>query len=102
MELQNNYEQIAAQNAEVVAVSTDNLEGAKWAIDSLGVPFKVAYDLSTEVPKAYEVWNLYGDNLSTGSAFVIDTNGIIRWKHIYAGIHDLTPAANIIQALQSL
>lgn len=102
MELQNNYEQIAAQNAEVVAVSTDNLEGAKWAIDSLGVPFKVAYDLSTEVPKAYEVWNLYGDNLATGSAFVIDTNGIIRWKHIYAGIHDLTPAANIIQALQSL
>ena len=102
MELQNNYDKIAAQNAEVVAVSTDNLEGAKWAIDSLGVPFTVLYDTSTEVPKAYDVWNLYGDGLATGSAFVIDTNGIIRWRHIYAGIHDLTPAANIIQALQTL
>lgn len=102
MELQNNYEQIAAQNAEVVALSTDNLEGAKWAIDSLGVPFQVVYDLSTDVPKAYDVWNLYGDNLATGSAFVIDTNGIVRWKQIYSGIHDLVTANAIVQALQSL
>ena len=102
MELQNNYQQIADQNAEVVAVSTDNLEGAKWAIDSLGVPFKVAYDLSTDVPKAYDVWNLYGDNLATGSAFVIDTNGIVRWKQIYSGIHDLVTANAIVEALKAL
>ncbi len=102
MELQNNYDQIAALNAEVVAVSTDNLEGAKWAIDSLGVPFKVAYDLSTDVPKAYDVWNLYGDNLATGSAFVIDTNGIVRWSQIYSGIHDLVTANAIVEALQAL
>ena len=102
MELQNNYEAIAAQNAEVVAVSTDNLDGAQWVLDTMGVPFTVLYDLSTDVPKAYDVFNLYGDGLATGSAFVIDTNGAIRWSHIYAGIHDLTPAANIISALQAL
>ena len=102
MELQNNYQQIAAQNAEVVALSTDNLEGAKWAIDSLGVPFQVVFDLSTDVPKAYEVWNLYGDNLATGSAFVIDTNGIVRWKQIYSGIHDLVTANAIVEALKAL
>ena len=102
MELQNNYDQIAALNAEVVAVSTDNLEGAKWAIDSLGVPFQVAYALSTDVPKAYDVWNLYGDNLATGSAFLIDTNGIVRWKQIYSGIHDLVTANAIVEALQAL
>ena len=44
------------------------------------------------MPKAYDVWNLYGDNLATGSAFVIDTNGIVRWKQIYSGIHDLVTA----------
>ena len=102
MELQNNYQQIAEQNAEVVALSTDNLEGAKWAIDSLGVPFKVVYDLSTDVPKAYDVWNLYGDNLATGSAFVIDTNGIVRWSQIYSGIHDLVTATAIVDALKTL
>ncbi|MDE2896854.1 MAG: 2-Cys peroxiredoxin, partial [Chloroflexota bacterium] len=63
---------------------------------------KVAYDLSTEVPKAYEVWNLYGDNLATGSAFVIDTNGIVRWKQIYSGIHDLVTANAIVEALKAL
>ena len=102
MELQNNYEQIAGQNAEVVALSTDNLEGAKWAIDSLGVPFQVVYDTSTEVPKAYDVWNLYGDNLATGSAFLIDTNGIVRWSQVYSGIYDLITADAIIEALKAL
>jgi peroxiredoxin len=102
VELQNNYEQIAAQNAEVVAVSTDNLDGAKWAIESLGVPFKVLYDITADVPKAYEVWNLYGDGLATGSAFVIDTNGLVRWKQIYSGVHDLVTAANIVEALKAL
>ncbi len=102
MELQNNYEQIAAQNAEVVAVSTDNLDGAKWAIESLGVPFTVLYDISADVPKAYEVWNLYGDGLATGSAFVIDTNGLVRWKQVYSGVHDLVTAATIVEALKTL
>jgi peroxiredoxin len=102
VELQNNYEQIAAQNAEVVAVSTDNLDGAKWAIEALGVPFTVLFDVSTEVPKAYEVFNLYGDGLATGSAFVIDTNGLVRWKQIYSGVHDLVTAANIVEALKAL
>ena len=102
MELQNNYEQIAAQNAEVVAVSTDNLDGAKWAIESLGVPFKVLYDITADVPKAYEVWNLYGDGLATGSAFVIDTNGLVRWKQVYSGVHDLVTAATIVEALKTL
>jgi peroxiredoxin len=102
VELQNNYEQIAAQNAEVVAVSTDNLDGAKWAIESLGVPFKVLYDITADVPKAYEVWNLYGDGLATGSAFVIDTNGLVRWKQVYSGVHDLVTAATIVEALKTL
>ena len=102
MELQNNYEQIAAQNAEVVAVSTDNLDGAKWAIESLGVPFTVLYDISTDIPKAYDVFNLYGDGLATGSAFVIDTNGLVRWKQIYSGVHDLVTAGNIVKALKAL
>lgn len=102
MELQNSYDQIAAQNAEVVAVSTDNLDGAKWAIEALGVPFTVLFDVSTEVPKAYEVFNLYGDGLATGSAFVIDTNGLVRWKQIYSGVHDLVTAANIVEALKAL
>ena len=102
MELQNSYDQIAAQNAEVVAVSTDNLDGAKWAIEALGVPFTVLFDVSTEVPKAYEVFNLYGDGLATGSAFVIDTNGLVRWKQVYSGVHDLVTAATIVEALKTL
>ena len=102
MELQNNYEQIAAQNAEVVAVSTDNLDGAKWAIESLGVPFTVLYDITADVPKAYDVFNLYGDGLATGSAFVIDTNGLVRWSQIYSGVHDLVTSAKIVEALKAL
>ncbi len=102
MELQNNYEAIAPLNAEIVAVSTDNLEGAAWVIQELGVPFPVLYDVSTDVPRAYDVFNRYGDGLATGSAFVIDTNGVIRWSHVYTGIHDLTPASAIVQALQAL
>ena len=63
---------------------------------------QVVYDVSADVPRAYEVFNLYGDNLATGSAFVIDTNGLVRWKQVYSGIHDLVTAGNIVQALKAL
>ncbi len=102
MELQNNYQAITDRNAEVLAISTDDLSEAANAVETLGIPFPVLSDQSQEVPKAYHVFNLYGDGLATGSVFIVDTEGALRWSRIYSGIHDFVSTGAITSGLDSI
>ena len=102
MELQQNYSRVTPFNAEVLAISTDNLGDARWVIDNIGVPFPILYDVSESVPKAYGVFNHFGDGLATGSVFVIDVNGLIRWSKIYTHSGDFVSTNHIVEALGAL
>lgn len=102
VELQQAYVEVSAQNAEVLAISTDDLSDARWVIDNLSIPFPVLYDRGDVVPMAYNVFNHFGDGLATGSVFLVDTQGVIRWSQIYTHAHDFVPAERIIESLRAL
>ena len=102
VELQQAYAEVSAQNAEVLAISTDDLSGAQWVIENLGIPFPVLYDQGDVVPRAYDVFNRFGDGLATGSVFLVDTQGVIRWAQVYTHAHDLVPAQGILDGLRAL
>ena len=53
-------------------------------------------------PREYGIFNLYGDGLATGSAFLVDLDGNLAWKSIYSGIHDLIKSADILAAIDAL
>ena len=102
MELQRNYSRITPFSAEVLAISTDDLGDARWVIDNIGVPFPILYDESESVPKAYGVFDHFGDGLATGSIFIIDAEGLIRWSKIYTHSGDFVSANQILEALGAL
>ena len=90
-------------NAEVLAVSIEDLSDADYAVRAQGYPFPVLYDLDADVAEAYGVFNLHGNNLPTPSTFIIDTDGDIRWEYIGRSARtDRAPNTEIVAQLRML
>ena len=102
VELNESYEDIKALNAEIVAVSTDNLSDSQWVIDNVGLEYPILYDPEITTVADYGVFNLLGDELATSSTFLIDTNGVIRWFHAAEDLEDQVPTSTVLEQLRLL
>lgn len=102
VELTDQYEQIRALDAEVLAISTDDLSGAKAIVDRVGIPFPILYDSAADLVREYGVYDLLGDGLAAPSTFVIDTGGVVRWSHVGRRTSDRASAQEILDQLQQL
>ena len=96
------YEEIQGLDAEVLAISVDDLSGATKVVQELNIPFPILYDPSREVPRLYGVFGLLGDKLATPSTFVVDKDGVIRWRYIASEIGDRPPASMVLRQLSEL
>ena len=83
----------------MLAISVDNLSGAEGVVSQLGIPFPVLYDPSTDVPRAYGVFNLLNDSLAAPATFVVDLDGAIRWKYVGRSLGDRPSVAEILDRL---
>ena len=102
VELQNDYQAIKDLQAEVLAVSVDDLRRAGYVVDRLGLEFPIMYNTEADMVKEYGVFNLLNDGLATPSTFVIDTQGKVRWKYIGVNIADRPSTRSIIRQLKKL
>ena len=66
-----------------MAISTDDLHGAEELAPQIGVKFPVLYTSGdNSVPKAYDVFDLFGDGLASASVFIINKDGEIAYENI--------------------
>lgn len=86
----------------MLAISTDDLSGAKDIVDRVGIPFPILYDSAADVVREYGVYDLLGDGLAAPSTFVIDTGGVVRWSHVSAAADDRVSAQETLHQLQQL
>lgn len=86
-------------NAEVLAISVDNLSDAEFAVTGLEIPFPVLYDLSAQVPTSYGVYNLQGDGESSPATFIVDQDGEILWKYVGRSKGDRPSVSTILSQL---
>ena len=96
------YEEIQGLDAEVLAISVDDLSGASKVVQELNIPFPILYDPSREVPRQYGVYGLLGDELATPSAFVVDREGVIRWEYVAGSVSDRPPSSQVLDQLAKL
>ena len=87
-------------NAEILAISVDDLSQASYAVQQLGLEFPILYDPQAEVVEAYGVFNASA-GYATPSTFIIDTDGVVRWEFVGSASHR-TPSSEIIAQLQKL
>lgn len=102
MELQEDYRTIAGLDAEVIAISVDDLSQAGYAVEAVGLTFPVLSDESAEAIQAYGIYRPNA-HLPRPSTFVIDKQGNIRWQYISGSNYTDRPAnARIIEQLRLL
>jgi peroxiredoxin len=102
VELREGYQKIMGLDAEVLAISTDDLQDAESVVERLVLDFPILYDSGATVVREYGIYDLNHDSLASPSTFVIDKSGEIRWKHIGEGRYDRATNQQIIDALQEL
>ncbi len=102
MELQGDYDLIRALEADILAISTDNLSGAAFAVDGLGLEFPILYDPEASVVKEYGVFDLSGDRMAAPATFLLDRTGKVQWQYVGKSINDRPSNREIIRRLREL
>ena len=102
MELQGDYDLIKDLDADILAISTDDLSGAAFAVDGLGLEFPILYDPEASVVKEYGVFNLLGDRMAAPATLLLDRTGKIQWQYVGKSINDRPSNQEIIRRLREL
>ncbi len=101
--MQRNLDSLNNSGVQILAISTDNLDGPAGLHASQGYQFPVLYtSKDTSVPENYGVFNLFGDGLASASVFLVDTNGEIAWKDIGLNYTHQVAAGEIIKQVEML
>ncbi len=96
------YNDIRAQDGEVLAISVDQLDGANWVVQQLGIKFPILYDPDAAAIKEYGVFNLLNDNLAIPSTFILDKAGRVRYRYVPQVYWDITPPSRVVQELRRI
>ena len=106
--MEKNYAAIQAEGAEVIALSSDTPAQAKEAIErgvrrfGVKVRFPVLSDAETQAIAAYNMTDPFNKRLARPITYIIDENGIIRWKFLDVRVGLRIPTTTIINELKKL
>jgi peroxiredoxin Q/BCP len=100
-DLADKYPLISEQDGEVIAISTDGIDVAKNMAVDLQLPCPVISDPNADIIKLYGV---YDDDMDTAypAVFLIDKNGVVRYRKKIEGLNDLVPADEIVNELRRM
>ena len=98
--LQSHAQDFADQNAEIIAISADDLTHAQKTLGNLGLSFPVAADPARDVINRYGVRNT-AKNIAWPAACVVDKKGIIRMSFAQADMKRIH-ANELLPALSKL
>ena len=102
VKLQQDYSTVDSLDAQVLAVSTDDLEGAGWAVAQQGLEFPVLYDPEASVVKQYGVFNPTDEGSALPATFVIDKDGYVRWQYLGKSTSDRPANSLIFEQLRQI
>ncbi len=103
MKLQRAKAELDATGVQVLAISTDNLDGPVALAAREGLEFPILFTaLDPSVPQAYGVFNLFGDGLASASVFLIDEQGEVAWRSIGRNYTHQVVAEEIIEQVEKL
>jgi|TARA_B100000959_G_scaffold194469_1_gene203368 peroxiredoxin len=100
--LQGSYEAIKALDAEVIAVTTQDLSTADGSIESVGITFPLAYDVTEAVPKQWERFDNFDTELADASLYVIDRDGHLVWQSLGDNYRHQVAAETVLMRLDSI
>lgn len=101
MELQGEYESLQAGGIEVISVSTDD-EGSAGIAGRIGLTYPVLFNPEHDVIEQYGVYDLHGDGFAAHAVFIVDRDGVLRWKYISGSTYDVPSTADVIERARAV
>jgi peroxiredoxin len=102
VELEEAYQAIRAEGAELIAISVDDVENARLMAEHANASFPILSDSTHEVTELYGVFNLLEDGVSAPATYVVTKDGDIPLGHVGQDIGDRVSAVAIINGLRQL
>ena len=99
--MQQNYDKIKAEGAELIAISSDNQAATKKSVDNRKLKFPVLSDSERETIEAYNVIDPNNKRIARPSGFVIKLDGTVAWKTLGTKNHRV-PTNQILTELGKL
>ena len=96
VELQESYPEIQSLDAELFAISMDDIYDTTSLSLALKLDYSVLSDPDAYVTKKYGVFNLLGDGVATPAVFIIDSNKTLTWSYIGGDISDRADVKDIL------
>ena len=101
-ELQKSYQAIKAQNAELVAITTDAQAVVKDTANKFGLRFVTLSDPNRLAINAYNAADPFNPRIARPQYYIIDEAGIIQWKFLDERKVGRLPAPKVVEALRNL
>lgn len=101
-ELQAGYEDIKAQDAEIIAISADPLSLVNLTQQSLQLTYLLLSDENTEAIGAYNVIDIGNMSISRPATYIIDQDGRVAWKFLDVKFDTRVSSDQILTELKKL
>ena len=96
------YDEFKELDAEIVALSIDTAEDAARMLEIHGLEYPLAYDTTTEVTRAWGVFDLLDDGVAAPATFIFRSDGRLGAWRIGEDIADRPTAAEVLRVLRQL
>ena len=87
--------------AEIIALSADEPQQARMTVAELGLTFPILSDSSRKHIRDYDVLHPQ-EGIARPSMFVVDREGVIRWKHVGMSAADRPSMADVLEQLRAI
>lgn len=103
MELERARAEFERQGARIVAISTDTPRVAAQTRQELGLGFTIIPDHRHELLKLYDHRERYSQlQVHNPAVYIVDRDGIVRWRHFGRHAGDRPSPAEIWRALRAV
>ena len=92
-------DRIAELGVQFFAISADDFSEADYIPGRPEIRFPILYDASRETIQKYGVLN---GNIAHPATFVIDSDGVIRWKRVDQNYTDRPSADTVLAQISAL
>lgn len=100
--MQEGYEEIQAQGAELIAISADKLLIVGSTQQVIQATYLLLSDEGTTAISAYNVVDPSNTDVARPATYIVDESGRIAWKFLDAKVGDRLDPARIVTELKKL
>ncbi len=104
--MQSRFEDIRKAGAEVLTISVDDVEHNTKVVKSMGLDFPILSDAENTVIRAWGVVDkeggIGGADIARPATFILDAEGIIRWRALASNWRIRSSPEEIIEAIHRM